>query len=109
MSLDSSQFRVRLPVLLYHHVGPARSGVHGSLTVSPSRFQRQISWLARHGYRGICPSEWLHYRRETKAPSSKLALLTFDDAYADLVEHALPVLSQHGFGAAVFVVTGLVS
>jgi peptidoglycan/xylan/chitin deacetylase (PgdA/CDA1 family) len=34
-------------------------------------------------------------------------LITFDDGYADLTESALPVLRRYGFGAAVFVVTGL--
>jgi peptidoglycan/xylan/chitin deacetylase (PgdA/CDA1 family) len=35
-------------------------------------------------------------------------LLSFDDAYADLAEYALPVLRRYGLGAAVFVVTGRV-
>jgi len=32
-------------------------------------------------------------------------LITFDDAYDEVAEVALPVLARHGFGAAVFVVT----
>ena len=32
-------------------------------------------------------------------------LLTFDDGYADLIDHAFPTLQECGFGAAVFVVT----
>jgi peptidoglycan/xylan/chitin deacetylase (PgdA/CDA1 family) len=32
-------------------------------------------------------------------------MLTFDDAYADLCQHAFPILERHGFGAGVFVVT----
>jgi peptidoglycan/xylan/chitin deacetylase (PgdA/CDA1 family) len=33
-------------------------------------------------------------------------MLTFDDAYADLAKHALPVLDHFGFPAVVFVITG---
>jgi peptidoglycan/xylan/chitin deacetylase (PgdA/CDA1 family) len=33
-------------------------------------------------------------------------MLTFDDAYADLTQHALPVLERYGFASAVFVITG---
>jgi peptidoglycan/xylan/chitin deacetylase (PgdA/CDA1 family) len=97
---------MRLPVLLYHHVGPPRPGAIPSLTVSPERFERQVRWLARRGYNGICPADWLRWRREGKGLPHKPVLLTFDDGYADLVEYALPVLRRYGFGAAVYVVTG---
>ena len=103
-----SQFGVRLPVLLYHHVGPPRAQTLPFLTVSPRKFARQVRWLKQHGYVGIRPSEWLAWRREGRPLPDKPVLLTFDDAYADIAEHALPLLHQHGFGAAVFVVTGQV-
>jgi peptidoglycan/xylan/chitin deacetylase (PgdA/CDA1 family)/glycosyltransferase involved in cell wall biosynthesis len=100
------EFGMRLPVLLYHHVGPLRPETIPGLTVSPERFERQVGWLARRGYTGICPSDWVRWRREGKGLPDKPVLFTFDDGYADLVEHALPVLRRYGFGAAVYVVTG---
>ena len=100
------EFCVRLPVLLYHHVGPERPGTHRSLTVSPVKFKHQIRWLARRGFHGICPADWLRWRREGKGLPSKPVLITFDDGYADLEEYALPVLQRYGFGAGVFVVSG---
>jgi glycosyltransferase involved in cell wall biosynthesis/peptidoglycan/xylan/chitin deacetylase (PgdA/CDA1 family) len=100
------EFGMRLPVLLYHHVGPLRPGSVPGLSVSPESFERHVHWLARRGYQGICPSDWLRWRREGKGLPDKPVLLTFDDGYADLVEHALPVLRRYGFGAAVYVVTG---
>ena len=33
--------------------------------------------------------------------------LSFDDAYRDIAEHALPVLERHGFRASVYVATGV--
>lgn len=101
-----SEFGMRLPVLLYHHVGPLRPGTIPELTVSPERFERQVRWLARRGYTGIRPSDWLRWCREGTGLPDKPVLLTFDDGYADLTEYALPVLRRYGFGAAVFVVTG---
>ena len=74
-------------------------------TLSPERFERQVGWLARKGYVGIRPSDWLRWRSGEADLPKKPILLTFDDAYADTAEHALPVLCQHGFGAAVYVVT----
>ncbi len=67
-----------------------------------------MRWLARRGYAGIRPSDWLAWRRGEAALPDKPVLITFDDAYADVAEYALPVLDGYGFGAAVFVVTGQV-
>ncbi len=100
------EFGMRLPILLYHHVGPQHSGAIPGLTVSPERFEEQVRWLARRGYKGMCPADWLQWRREGTGLPEKPILFTFDDAYADLAEHALPVLHRYGFGAAVYVVTG---
>lgn len=101
-----SEFGKRLPVLLYHRVGPELSGTVRGLTVSPERFERHVRWLARRGYKGICPTDWLRWIREGKGLPSKPILFTFDDGYADLVEYAFPVLRRYGFGAAVYIVTG---
>jgi len=103
-----SEFGARLPVLLYHHVGPPQPGTLSSLTVSPQRFERHVRWLARRGYQGVCPADWLRWCHEGKGLPRKPVLLTFDDGYADLVEYALPVLRRYGFGAAVYIVTGQV-
>jgi len=101
----SSQVGMRIPALLYHHVGPSRPGIHHKLTVSPERFEQQIRWLARHNYSGIKPSDLLRWMRDGKGLPEKPILLTFDDAYADTAEYALPVLRMYGLSGAVFVVT----
>ena len=100
-----NEFAVRLPVLCYHHVGPERPGTLPTLTVSPERFERHVRWLARRGFHGIRPADWVRWRREGKGLPEKPVLFTFDDGYADLAEHAFPVLRHYGFGAAVYVVT----
>jgi peptidoglycan/xylan/chitin deacetylase (PgdA/CDA1 family)/glycosyltransferase involved in cell wall biosynthesis len=101
-----SEFGVRLPVLLYHHVGPLHPGTIRGLTVSPDKFEQQVRWLAGHGYHGICPTDWFRWRNQGRKLPDKPILFTFDDAYEELAEHALPVLRRYGFGAAVYVVTG---
>jgi len=101
-----SEFGMRLPVLLYHHVGPLRPGTLPSLTVSPQTFERHVRWLARRGYTGVRPADWLRWRLEGKGLPDKPVLLTFDDGYADLADYAFPVLRRYGFGAGVYVVTG---
>jgi GT2 family glycosyltransferase/peptidoglycan/xylan/chitin deacetylase (PgdA/CDA1 family) len=99
------EFGRSCPSLLYHHIGPARAGTKRELTVSPERFERQIRWLARSGYTGIKPSDWLNWIRHGTGLPKKPILVTFDDAYADTADYALPILKKYGFNAAVFVVT----
>jgi glycosyltransferase involved in cell wall biosynthesis/peptidoglycan/xylan/chitin deacetylase (PgdA/CDA1 family) len=97
-----------LPVLLYHGVGPVEPGAYPELTIDPGKFEQQVSWLQRNGYRTIRTGDWLAWCLEGKSLPPKPVLLTFDDAYADLVDYAFPVLQAHGFTADVFVVTGQV-
>lgn len=99
------EFGLRLPVLLYHHVGPPAPGRGGWLTVPPEQFERQMAWLVRRGYTGIRSADWLGWCRDNKPLPARPVLLTFDDAYADLADYAFPILQRYNFGAAVFVVT----
>lgn len=96
----------RLPVLLYHHVGPYRFGTHRSLTVSPTKFERQIRWLARGGFNGLSSAQLVDWLRERRSLPPKPLVVTFDDGYADLARFALPALRRYGFGAIVFLVSG---
>lgn len=101
-----SESGLRCPAILYHHVGPLLPGTYPDLTVSPKQFEQQIRWLASKGYVGILPSDWIRCRREGASLPEKAILLTFDDAYDDTAQYALPILRRYGFGAVVFVVTG---
>lgn len=101
-----AEFDVSLPVLLYHRVGPPAAGLHPGLTLHPERFACHIDWLARRGFSTISPHQWLAWRDRREPLPPRPLLITFDDAFADLGEHALPVVRQHGMTAVVFVVTG---
>ena len=95
-------------VLLYHHVGPAAPEACRGLHVTAAAFSRQMATLAAMGHTTILPAEWAGYvRGEWELPANAI-MITFDDAYEDLVAHALPVLSRHGFSATVFVPTALI-
>ena len=95
-------------VLLYHHVGPVRQAACRGLTVIPQSFARQIATISAMGYTAILPDDWAAYVRGEGDVPERCVMITFDDAYADLVEHALPVLEKHSYPAIVFVATSLV-
>jgi len=101
---------MRLPVLLYHHVGPSLLDAwHASLSISPEMFRRQMRWLNRNGYTGLRVADLLAWRQQGIPLPAKPVLLTFDDGYADFPDHALPVLRRYGFGGVVFIITGWIA
>ncbi len=99
------EFGLRLPVLMYHSIGPLRDGFSIYLTVSPELFERQLQWIRKHGYTPIRVADWVAYQRDGKPLPEKPILLTFDDAYRDLAEFGLPLLRKYGYTGTVFVVT----
>ena len=91
------------PVLMYHSVTSDRQ--HRSpWTVHVDRFEQQMHWLRRQGFKGVSMQEALGACRDSSG--QRLIGLTFDDGYRDFVECALPVLQQFDFSATAYVVAG---
>jgi peptidoglycan/xylan/chitin deacetylase (PgdA/CDA1 family) len=68
----------------------------------------QIDLLQELGYQSVSLEQaaaWLNGRGELPRPS---VLLTFDDGFQDFSTVAWPILQARGFGAVVFLPTGLV-
>ncbi len=98
--------RVRIPpVLMYHSVSPSTRPDPHRVRVSPDRLDRHLVLLRRLGLRGVPLAELL--AAEERGAADGLVGLTFDDGYADFVEHALPVLARHQVTATLYVVAGL--
>lgn len=90
-----------IPILMYHNVAAAPSGARlPELYVTPDAFAWQMRVLARFGFRGVSLAEAMPVLRGERA--ERVAVLTFDDGYADNVENALPVLLRHGFHATCY-------
>lgn len=93
-----------VPILEYHNVDRAPEGARiPGLYVSPGRFRWQMRMLRLLGYRGVSMAEALPYLRGERA--GRVFAITFDDAYQDVFEHALPVLAEHGFTATCYAVS----
>ena len=94
------------PVLCYHRIGgPLELGV---TRVGRSVFARQMTALARAGWRTLTLAEFSGGVQRAVVPSCRQFLLTFDDGYASLAEHAYPVLADLGFTATTFLITDYV-
>lgn len=88
-------------IFMYHAV--TESADDPGLCVSVERLESQMYYLKRRGLRGVSMQE-LQYSRSTDARN--LVGLTFDDAYQNFLDYALPVLESFGFSATVFAVAG---
>lgn len=90
-----------MSILCYHSLDP---GWASPLAVPPERFAAHMAWLARN--KTVVSAE-----RAAAATSPRgmlprgVAAVTFDDGFADLHEHALPVLTRHRLPATVFLVS----
>jgi peptidoglycan/xylan/chitin deacetylase (PgdA/CDA1 family) len=91
------------PVLCYHKIERRRE--LGVTRLSPRRFATQMESLARDGWRGIALDDFLATARGERTQGDRELLITFDDAYRGLRDHAFPVLRDLAFGAACFVIT----
>ena len=91
------------PVLCYHRVGGSLE--LGVTRVARSTFARQINALARAGWRTLTLNEFASNVQRGVVASRNTLLLSFDDGYASLAEHAYPVLADVGFTATTFLIT----
>jgi peptidoglycan/xylan/chitin deacetylase (PgdA/CDA1 family) len=91
-----------LRILFYHRVADARD----ELAVPPRRFREQMAFLASSGYRVVDVVEAARLLADGHSPERTVGL-SFDDGYLDVAENALPVLSELGFRATVFIATGV--
>lgn len=89
-----------MTILCYHAIDPTWDS---PLAVPPASFAQHVEWLRRH--RSVLPLEQAvrFLDRSARLPA-RMAVLTFDDGFASIYDHALPVLAPHRTPATVFVV-----
>jgi peptidoglycan/xylan/chitin deacetylase (PgdA/CDA1 family) len=88
-------------VLCYHAVSPSWQC---SLAVTPERLEQQLSLLVGRGWVGATLSQAV-----LDPPAPRTLAVTFDDAFASVIELALPILSELGIVATVFTPTSFMS
>lgn len=94
-----------IPILMYHLIDtpPPKGAYLRGASVHPKRFENQMKWLRRFGYRGLSMKELMPYLRGEK--QGKVVGLTFDDGYVNVMQNALPVLQEMGFSATNYIVS----
>jgi peptidoglycan/xylan/chitin deacetylase (PgdA/CDA1 family) len=94
------EWRDGLLGLMYHAV-EAPPLFHGlrALYVEPSLLDAQIAELQAGGAEFITLSTWARQR-----PAGRTVTVTFDDAFQNIFDHALPVLKKRGVTSVTYVV-----
>jgi peptidoglycan/xylan/chitin deacetylase (PgdA/CDA1 family) len=92
--LDTSGLRI----LFYHRVADDRD----ELAVAPKSFAEHMDYLASQAFRVVDVPSAIELL-DSGEPLARTVALSFDDGFLDVAEHALPILSERGFRATVFV------
>ncbi len=96
-----------IPILMYHSIG---TGLEDHPTapyqVTADAFEAQCDALASAGFRSLDAAALADILDAGELPSEPVVMFTFDDAYTDYAETAVPIMKQHGFHSIVFAATG---
>ena len=96
----AGKVRPRALVLVYHRLGEPAFDPFGQ-AVTPSNFARHLTTL-RSNYRLETVAGLLSAVRES-ALDDGTVVVTFDDGYADVLEHATPIATETGVPVHLFV------
>lgn len=95
----------RIPVLMYHRVGAIQTPAEEKYCVTPARFTSHMRALASRGYRAVPLAAFMDWRELGTSLREKDFVLTFDDGFRGVLEHAAPVLAELNWPFTVFLVT----
>jgi peptidoglycan/xylan/chitin deacetylase (PgdA/CDA1 family) len=96
-----------VPVLLYHAVTDTPGNHIAPFAVSPAEFERQLDTLLETGHRCVTFGEYMRMRAAGDGlADQRVAVLTFDDGFADFAENALPAMRARGLPSTLYVTTG---
>jgi peptidoglycan/xylan/chitin deacetylase (PgdA/CDA1 family) len=91
-----------VPILTYHSLDDS-----GAVTsIAPRDFREHMQILTQRGFTGISLSALLDSWDGRGTLPPRPVVITFDDGFSNVLEHAAPRLSDLSFSATIFVVSG---
>jgi len=88
-----------IPILSYHRFGAGK----GRLSLTKRKFEEQMEYLQRNGFRVIPLKQLLAFLRGEVAIPRRSVVLTIDDGYRSVYDLAYPVLKKYKFPATIFI------
>jgi peptidoglycan/xylan/chitin deacetylase (PgdA/CDA1 family) len=106
-SFSGDRTPVRVPVLVYHRLGPVRLD---SMTVTTPVFQEQMRWIQNRGYHVVSLRKLVDYVCGSgPAPDPKSVVLTADDGHSSIFRDMYPVVGVYNFQVTLFVYPSAIS
>ena len=98
-----------MPILVYHSVSSEPLPWIAPLAVSPTTFEAHLDAIVGSGASTMTVSDLIDaIRRDPLALPDRMAVITFDDGFADFRDAALPALAARGISSTLYVTTGFV-
>jgi peptidoglycan/xylan/chitin deacetylase (PgdA/CDA1 family) len=92
---------MKVPIITYHAIGDVPS----PLWTTIETFEAHLAAFARSGYRTIALADLLTLLHQGESLPAKTIVITFDDGYESVYQHARALLKHYGFTATVFLIT----
>ena len=92
-------------ILQYHHVSEETPA---STSISPKQFDKHMQFLQDNNFKVIALSTLVDAIKEKKSLPDKTVVITFDDAYIDILTQGKSILDKHGFPFTIFINPGMV-
>ncbi|MGJ0509296.1 MAG: polysaccharide deacetylase family protein [Methylocystis sp.] len=96
-------------ILMFHRVRPApreHFAPNAGLEITPSFLDAVLLRLRAQGYDILSLDDALEPLRQRRPSQRPFVVLTFDDGYRDLVDHALPILERRRAPFVAYVTSG---
>lgn len=98
---------MRVPILLYHRLGPT---VTDGMTITTPVFEAQMKYLHDNGYKVIPLRQLIdHYRGKAPAPAPKSVVIVEDDAHKSVYSDMLPIIRRYRYPVTVFTYPSAIS
>lgn len=98
----------RVPVLMYHRVGAAQNSWEARYAIAPDAYAAHMQALASSGFRAVGIDALVAWLEGGPALPANAIVVTFDDGFRGVREHALPVMERLAWPFTVFLVSDLI-
>ena len=93
-------------ILQYHHVSDLTPA---STSISPKQFEAHLQYLKDNNFSVIPLSELIEAIKKQKPLQDKTVVITFDDAYTDILENGKPLLDKFDYPYTLYINPGIIN
>lgn len=98
----------RFKTFLFHEIAPENRWKEPGLAITPESFRLFLEKCQSRGLKFCDVRNYTAIINSNRRGETNFCLITFDDAYDDVYEYALPILRENNIPFIVFVCTGLI-